>query len=197
MDRRDVLKGIGLLLGGSLSPPVVAAAVRADIEVVPTEEWVPRTLDASQDRLVTAIAEAILPTTDTPGAAAAGVNQFIDLLLSEWLEPEEVDRFLAGLAAFAAHAVAETGRPFEDLDAEQQLVLLVPLDRQAVEHRASALAAGVSPREGLPFLGAMKELTLIGYYTSEIGMTQELRQSVITSSYEGCVPYEEIGRSWA
>ena len=43
----------------------------------------------------------------------------------------------------------------------------------------------------------MKEMTLVGYYTSEIGMTQELRLPEITSSYSGCVPYDQIGRSWA
>lgn len=186
-----------MLLGGSLSPAVAAAALRAEVEVAPADEWVPHTLSTSQGRLVTALAEAILPTTDTPGAAAAGVDQFIDLLLTEWLSPEEVGRFIDGLESFENLSVLETGKSFVDLTAAEQIALLAPLDREAVEHRSAALAAGSNPHADMPFIGSMKELTLIGYYTSEVGMTQELRQSVITSSYEGCVPYEKIGRSWA
>lgn len=197
MNRREILKGIGLILGSSISAPVAAAAL--DLEERRPSDLPPglRTLDLDQDRLVTALAETIIPATDTPGAAAAGVSRFIDLLLTEWLEAEEVQEFLTGLAAFEAHSVAATGEPFADLSANRQLELLEPLDRQATSQEVDSDRSVSAPAAQRPFLAVMKEMTLVGYYTSEIGMTQELRAPGISSSYHGCIPYEEIGRSWA
>ena len=197
MDRRELLKGIGLLLGGSVSPAVVSAVLADEPRPDATSARQLRILSADQDRLVTAIAETILPATDTPGAEGARVNEFIDLLLSEWFEQEETERFLAGLADFDARSRAETGEAFADLAADRRLALLEPLDREAFEARAAARDAGSDPAEEPTFYSSMKEMTLVGYYTSEIGMTQELRPPEITTTYSGCVPFEEIGRSWA
>lgn len=187
MDRRELLKAIGLLLGGSVSTPVASTV----LEIRPFEPagsaFVPRTLSQTQNHLVTAVAEAILPATDTPGAAAAGVNEFIDLMLTEWLDAEEVRQFLAGLDELASLSRSETGRSFVDLRDDEQLRLLEPLD----------LEVFAQPENLFRFFRMMKQMTLAGYYTSEIGMTQELRLPEIRGSYAGCVPYSEIGRSWA
>jgi hypothetical protein len=197
MNRRELLKGIGVLLGGSVSPAVVSAVMADEGHQATGGEWKPQTLSSDQDRLVTAIAEAIIPTTDTPGAGEARVNEFVDLLLSEWLDKDEKGRFLAGLAEFDSRSQAETGMSFVDLAPEHQLALLEPLDKEVIELRLAAKEAGLTHVEDLPFFGLMKELTLVGYYTSEIGMTQELLHPEITSTYSGCVPYDKIGRSWA
>lgn len=197
MNRRELLKGIGVLLGGSVSPAVVAAVLADDGRQTTGGSWQPQTLSADQDHLVTAIAEAIIPATDTPGATIARVNEFIDLLLSKWLDREGVRRFLDGLEEFDSRTRAVAGRSFIDLALDQQLALLEPLDREAIEVRNAAREAGSEHAEDLPFFGMMKEMTLVGYYTSEIGMTQELLYPEITSTYSGCVPFDEIGRSWA
>lgn len=197
MNRRELLKGIGVLLGGSVSPAVVSAVMADEGRQTTGGKWKPQTLSSDQDRLVTAIAEAIIPATDTPGAAEARVNEFVDLLLSEWLDEEVVQRFLAGLAELDSRSRDQPGRPFVDLTPDEQLALLAPLDQEVIELRRAAKEAGLNRVEDLPFFGLMKELTLVGYYTSEIGMTQELLHPEITSTYSGCVPYDEIGRSWA
>ena len=125
------------------------------------------------------------------------MNRFIDLLLSDWLEPEEKDRFLEGLAAFDAACRSRLGRSFIDLSPEERLAVLEPLDEEAAEVRRAAMAAGVREIEEPPFFLTMKEWTLTGYYTSEIGMTQELQHLKVAGSYAGCVPLGEVGRSWA
>ncbi len=197
MNRRELLKGIGLLLGSSVSSSVAAAV----LEIQPGEPagsaFEPRTLSPAQNRLVTAIAEIIIPTTDTPGAAAAGVNEFIDLLLTEWLDAEETQRFLAGLDKLEGLSKVETGRSFVELSGGAQLQLLRTLDARAFAQPSEAQGPGSAADELAEFFKGMKQMTLAGYYTSEIGMTQELRLPEIRGSFAGCVSYEEIGRSWA
>ncbi len=158
--------------------------------------WQPRTLTAEQDRQVTALAELIVPATDTPGAAEAGVNQFIDLLLTDWLDAEERDSFLAGLAELDAASRERFGRSFPELSSSEQFELAAPLDAAAAELRRRAAETGEEIDE-LPFFGRMKEWTLVGYYTSEIGMTRELQFLRVAGSYHGCLPLAEVGRSWA
>jgi hypothetical protein len=159
--------------------------------------WQPRTLSAEQDDLVTAIAELILPATDTPGATEAQVNRFIDLLLSDWLEPEEGESFLAGLAELDRACRDRFDRVFLGLTTEEQLAVLVPLDEEAAELRQAARVAGLTEVEEPTFFLTMKEWTLAGYYTSEIGMTEELQHFRISGAFSGCLPLTEVGRSWA
>lgn len=197
MTRRQVLQAVAVLLGGAVSSSVVGAVLGCGRRRDTGPAWQPRALSAEQDRLVTGIAEAILPATDTPGAEAAQVNRFIDLLLSDWLEPEEKERFLAGLAELEGVCQDRFGRSFLDLTPEEQIAVLAPLDEEAAEIRRAATTAGVAEIEEPPFFLTMKEWTLTGYYTSEIGMTQELQHLKVAGSYAGCVPLDEVGRSWA
>jgi hypothetical protein len=197
MTRRQVLKQLAVLLGGAVSNPVVAAVMSDSRQNSTSDVWRPRTLSAGQDRLVTSVAESILPATDTPGATATGVNQFIDLVLTEWLGAEDRDRFLTGLTDLEARCRAQFDRSFTDLTSDERMSLLVPLDTEAVEARVRAAKAGSMEITDQPFFGMMKEMTLVGYYTSEIGMTQELRYEEYPGSWKGCIPFDEVGRTWA
>ncbi len=197
MTRREILRGVATLVGGALSSSLVAAVLGCDRRPSPAADWAPRTLSPERHRLVAAIAELILPATDTPGAAAAGVDRFIDLLLSDWLDDNERDRFLAGLDELEREARERFGRAFLELTTQEQIALLEPLDAAAAEVRRAAVAAGLTEVEEPPFFGMMKEMTLVGYYTSEIGMTQELQHLRVAGSYHGCMPLAEVGRSWA
>ncbi|PYO99228.1 MAG: hypothetical protein DMD60_02230 [Gemmatimonadetes bacterium] len=190
MDRREALRRAALLLGGALAAPTVAgvlAGCRASR--APEGAWAPQALTRDQAELVAALAEHILPETDTPGARAAGVHRFIDALLAESYSPLERTRFLAGLAAVDARAVSASGRPFLQCAAGDQRALLEALDREA-------LAGSVDPPDP-PFFRTLKELTLVGYYTSEIGATRELHHAPVPGRYDGCVPLAQIGRTWA
>ncbi len=180
-----------------VSSSLAGAILGCDRRRISGPGWRPTTLSREQDELVTAIAEAILPATDTPGAATAQVNRFVDLLLSEWLEPEESAGFLAGLEELERACRSRFDRSFVSLTPEEQLALLTPLDEEATGLREAARLAGRRHVEDPPFFLSMKEMTLAGYYTSEIGMTQELQHLRISGSYQGCKPLAEVGRSWA
>ncbi len=189
ISRRRALQQVAILLGGAISAPTVAGvlstATRRAWATAPT--WAPRTLSPAQLELVATLAEHIIPQTETPGARAAGVHRFVDTLLTDHYATAERDRFLAGLAGVDTQAQARYGKPFAQSATEQQLALLRELD-------AAAYAAGRG--EDTWFFRRMKELTLVGYYTSEIGAMQELHVSPF-GTYRGDIPYTAVGRSWA
>src|SRR2546423_1233500 len=93
MQRRDVLKLLGSTVALSALPRE-ALAVLIEANAAATHNGGLKTLNAHQDATVVMISEMIIPETDTPGAKGAKVNEFIDLLLSEWFEPEETKQFL-------------------------------------------------------------------------------------------------------
>jgi len=189
ISRRRALQQVALLLGGAISAPTVAGvfstATRRAWAASPA--WAPRTLSAAQLELVATLAEHIIPQTETPGARAAGVHRFVDTLLSDHYPAAERDRFLTGLAGVDAQAQSHYGKRFAESAAAQQVALLRELD-------AAAYAA--TRGEDAWFFRRMKELTLVGYYTSEIGAMQELRVSPF-GTYRGDIPYTSIGRAWA
>ena len=138
------------------------------------------------------IAELIIPETDTPGAKAARVNEFIDVMLTDWFTDEERASFRKGLAELDGD---ET--PFVERDAAAQTAILERAEEASLaeqEERAtsrSPVATSDSPA-AQSFFSVMKWLTLWGYYTSEIGMEQELEHVVFPGSYEGCAPIHNI-----
>ena len=100
MDRREALK----FLGTALSLPVLANLSGEEIFSFGREMharlpeageglYVFKTLNPHQNQTVTVITDLILPATDTPGAVAARVNEFIDLMLTEWFKAEKQDSF--------------------------------------------------------------------------------------------------------
>jgi len=186
IDRREALRRAALMLGGVISAPVIAGVLDG------CGRRRSGALSSEQLELVATIADHILPETDTPGARAVGVDEFIDAMLAEGYAGEGRARFFAGLADVDARARAACGRPFLECAREQQRAVLEDLDHETFAEPA--------PRPGsadVPFFRTFKELTLVGYYTSEIGATRELHHQPVPGRYDGCVPLAKIGRTWA
>jgi hypothetical protein len=196
MDRREVLKLLTGIVGAALSAPV-AAAILAGCEAPPEgAAFVPRTLSPDQLQLAASIAERIIPETDTPGARAARVHEFIDLMLSDWYPEPDRARFLAGLDELDRSFRLENDQSFALASPDEQTAFLLPFDAEAAIARRDAEDRGIESPE-LPWFSTMKELTVVGYYTSEIGAMRELRHQMIFSTYEGSVPYAPGDRAWA
>jgi Gluconate 2-dehydrogenase subunit 3 len=187
IDRREALRRTALLLGGAISAPTLAAML-AGCETPAAGEtgWTPRALSDEQGAQVATIAEHIIPATDTPGARGVGVHRFIDTMLAEYYSADERAAFLAGLADVNRRARDAKGKTFLQLSASDQRELLAALDADAYR-RAPAPA----------FFRTMKELTLLGYYTSQIGATQELKYARVPGRFDGCLPFATIGRAWS
>jgi len=193
--RREALAQVALLLGGAISAPTLAGALDAATRrawTAPPRDWAPRTLDARQLELVAVMAEHIVPQTDTPGARAAGVHRFVDTLLSDHYPTPERDGFLAGLADVDARARSRQGKTFVECAADQQLAMLTEMDEAAYPAAGSDASRAPETR----FFRRVKELTLVGYYTSQIGATQELHPSPF-GAYRGDIPYSSVGRAWS
>lgn len=191
MHRRDAIRalsaGLALPTVSALTPDALWAAARSihdRIRSAPQDQAL-LILTDHQNAMVTALAELIIPETDTPGATGARVNRFVDVMLAEWVEENEREEFLRGVAALDGRSVNTFGAPFLALDEAQQIALLSGLDAEVVALREANL-----PTEG-HFFRRMKWLTLYGYYTSRVGATEELRQVIIPGRYEPCAP---VGR---
>ena len=154
------------------------------------EQPILKTLNPHQNGTVTTIAEIFIPQTDTPGAKAARVNEFIDLILTEWYDEEEKSTFMNGLADVDVRTRDLYGKDFVECGEKQQTEIL-----QALDDEVAARAQDVRRRRNHPpeknFFFMMKQLTLVGYYTSQIGFEQELHGEIIPSRHAGCVPLEE------
>lgn len=152
-------------------------------------------------RRVETLAELIIPETDTPGAAAARVHDFVDMMLSDFFSEGERGRFLQQLEGLDAVSASVVGVPFDRASAEEQAVVMRALDEEAFPdperepERAAQMARQIASGEP-PFMRTMKELTVAGYYTSEIGQTVELHIPPL-GSFEADLPLEDVGRSWA
>jgi hypothetical protein len=189
IDRREALRRAALLLGGTLSAPVIAGVLAGCDASDSAATKTPSSLTPAQAELVASIAERIIPETDTPGARGAGVPRFIETMLAEYYTSSERSHFLDGLAGVDARAQRGCGRSFARCSTKEQHELLEQIDRETY----ASTAAAVPP----PFFRTMKELTILGYYTSKIGATRELQHRLVPGRYEGCVPLGKIGRTWA
>jgi hypothetical protein len=195
MKRREVLRLLGSAAAVSALPLEAITAIRQANAQVANSIGL-RTLNPHQNATVTAIAEAIIPATDTPGAKGAKVNEFIDLLLTEWYEPSEAKEFLAGLADVDTRSKNKFSLAFVDCSPPQQAELLTELDAGAMAfslRQKHAMQAHETPPP-MNFFYQMKKLTLAGYYTSEIGFMQELGESVSPPEHVGCAPLQEATR---
>ena len=131
-----------------------------------TEGTYEAALNAGELRFVDALAEGILPATDTPGARAAKVPEFIAMLFDEWMLADDQRAFRTGLATLDAECTHSLGRPFADCAPAQQLTLLEQWDRAASQAPSGTQA---------PFFRRFKSLVVTAYYTSEIGQVEELK----------------------
>jgi hypothetical protein len=135
-----------------------------------------RVLSPEQNELVTTIAEAIIPETDTPGATSVHINEFIDLLLAEWSNDEERARFLAGVDAIDHESRATYGKRFVELAPPDRELTLRALDGM----REAPDGAGRAYSE-------LKRLTVYGYFTSEPVQKNVLKTQIWPGRYDPCV----------
>ena len=186
IDRKEAIKRSALIMGGLIFAPN-ALGVLSGCKARPALDWSPEYFNRNHARLVSSLAETIIPETDSPGAIEAGVPGFIEEMVYTGYTEDARSLFLSGLDALDDLAGETHGDRFADLDAETQ-------HRFASEQNRTAIESGISPP---PFFLIMKELTVMGYYTSEPGAKQALRYERIPGRYDGCVPFEDVGKTWA
>lgn len=190
MQRRDALR---LLMAGAVLPTFTPEVFAFFREAHPAAGYAVRTLSPHQNDTVIAMTDVILPATDTPGAKGALVNEFIDLILTEWATEEERANFLTGLDGVDKQSTALFGKDFVDAQPAQQIALLRSMDDASLDEMSRAAHARDAVRKPYTqlegnFWVVFKGITLHGYYTSEIGFSQELKLQIIPGAQHGCMP---------
>ena len=189
MLRRDLLRVLSAAAVAPVLPEVTLLLKQAQTSA----GYGLRTLTPHQNAIVVAMIDLLIPATDTPGAKAARVNEFMDVILTDWATAEESARFLAGLDDVDTQANALFGKSFLETSPAQQSAMLQALDDSVDWLHSRPSHPAVSPDRDFnqlrgEFFRSFKLVTIHGYYTSEIGQTQELKREIIPGAFHGCAP---------
>jgi hypothetical protein len=186
MERRAVIKHIALMVGGTISLPTLLAMKLHESGVSNTLDFM---LSASQRKLVAEIAEIIIPRTDTPGAIDAGVPAFIEMMLKDcYLSPEH-QSFIEGLDAlskkdFLNKSMADKISIISTVEQESKALMKAYNVQQTKMGDNEDKELMAAQKKGLPFWRLMKELTLLGYFTSKVGLTASFDFVLVPGRFE-------------
>lgn len=188
MDRREALKYVGLLLGGTvISSQLFLSACSSESKRDKKDSAFSKTdID-----LLNEISETIIPTTDTPGAKAAGVGAFIGSMIPDCYTERDQKIFHEGLGTFRDSFQQEYGHSFLEATTDERRSFLNQLDVEM-----NVYTGEKSESDPEHYFRILKELVLLGYFTSEIGCTQALRYLQTPGRYEPCIDYVEGERAW-
>jgi hypothetical protein len=175
MQRRDLLRGLASAAALSLLPSERAFAAWTRVLTGPAPG---NGLNDVQMALVRAVADSIIPRTDTPSATDVGVQDFVNVIFAEYSKDDERAAFVAGLAAIDARAASQSGAPFSALAADARGKLIEGLE--------------TGPRDAEPAQTwwRLKGLVVHGYFTSEPVMKNVLKVEVMPGRFEGAAPVQ-------
>ena len=183
MNRRDALKSVVLLMGGTvIGSTAILTGCAPDSQL--------KNLNFSPEDLafLDEIGETIIPTTDTPGAKATKIGEFMEMMVKECYDAEQQTAFISGLNSKRTDFKAEKSVEFMEGTSEDRLAFLNALHQK---YRASG-------EEKQPaIIHMLRDLTVLGYFSSEIGATQALRYQETPGRFDPCVEYKKGDRAWA
>ena len=202
LTRREAILRVSAMLGGAalVGQTAMLAACSPQAENNP-ESAKPTNMGAPADgavftdsdiELLDEIAETMLPETSTPGAKAAGVGTFMALMVKDAYYPPDQAIFREGMAAVDARCREAFGRNFLAASPADRLELLEALDAEQFDQMRNQ-----PPDAPRHFFRMMKELALLGYFTSEIGYTQAMRYVETPGRFDPCAPYAPGEKAWA
>jgi len=174
INRRQLIKSLLLTAGVAASPTLIAAMANGSHQhhmqhnQASKSKYAYKFLSGKEIALISVISEIIIPKTTTPGANDVGVTEFIDLMLADWYDDKDSWLFIEGLRSFNTLQAKKHRKEFLSLPAKQQFAEIETLDANVLTHKETN--ASISN-----FYKQMKQLTLIGFYTSEQGMAKELK----------------------
>ncbi|RYF96712.1 MAG: gluconate 2-dehydrogenase subunit 3 family protein [Chitinophagaceae bacterium] len=190
MNRRDALSRVALILGGTVVGANVILEGCKPADKKATGDAANFTPD--DVAYLDEIAETIIPATDTPGAKAAKVGAFMTVMVKDCYEEKDQKTFRDGMDKISSEARKKFDKSFMELSADERHQLLVVLDNEQKDYGKNKKKDGPNH-----YFRLMKELTLLGYFTSEIGCNQALRYVETPGKYEGCIPYKKGDKAWA
>jgi len=185
MDRREAVQYIALLLGGT----VVGA--NAFLTGCKSETGKKREFTKEDVAYLDEIADTIFPDTKTPGAKAAGVGAFIPIMVNDCYEEKDQDSFMEGMDKINKLSDDAYKNNFMKITPEQRHELLVKIDQEQKEYTKTKKAD-----DPAHYFRMMKELTMLGYFSSEIGCKRARRYIESPGRFDACIPYQKGDRAW-
>lgn len=173
MDRRKALSLTATILGGSLvgSQLFLTGCTPSKKELM--------AFTAADLAFLNEVADTIIPdTSSSRGAKAANIGDFMKTIVTDCYSEEEARTFYKGISKIEAASAKAFDKSFMELRSEERFQLLNKFDEEARMEKSDA-----------KFFRMMKELTLWGYFSSEVGATEALRYNPVPGRYEGCIPY--------
>jgi hypothetical protein len=191
MNRREALNRVALLMGTTVvGGAAFLEGCNPGDKKVAAAAGLP--FSAENISFLDEVAETIIPTTNTPGAKAAKVGAFMNTMVTDCYDEKNQKIFTEGIAKLEEASQKKFSTAFAKATPAQRKELLSAIDKEANEYNKSK-------KDGDPphYFSLMKQLTLLGYFTSEIGATQALRYVAVPGRYEGCIPYKKGDKAWA
>ncbi|MCC6317805.1 MAG: gluconate 2-dehydrogenase subunit 3 family protein [Gemmatimonadaceae bacterium] len=190
--RREAIRRVTALLGGATLIGGTTLIAACNRERTATSAAGYGTFTSADIAWLDEVADTIVPTTATPGAKAAAVGHFMAVMVTDTYDPKDQQIFRAGMTQLEDAARKAHGADFLAATPAQRLALLETLDREQKAYQDAK--KGSDPNH---FFRMMKELTLVGYFTSEIGVTQAMRYRESPGRFDPCVPYTAGETIWA
>ena len=185
MERREALKKIAYLMGGAISATTMGVLFESFTVYDP--EKITKTYSYNDEEILAEFSEIILPTTaKSPGAKAAGVGVLIPLIIKDCFPPNLQDLFRKGFEDMLAQCKTKFNKEFLNLNAEEKTQLMNALKQDSIDNN----------KEPSFFLIA-RDLTILGYFSSEIGCTMAREYLPIPGRYDGNADYKPDQKAWA
>lgn len=186
MSRREAVWRLAVLMGGAM----VGSEVFLSGQPVPDKKMPAAFTDADK-ALLDKIGDTIVPATDIPGAAAVNIGDFMVMMVNECYSEKQHAIFADGLVKINGASIAKYGAAFGDCTPAQRTELANALDAEQRAYNAKK-----AKDEPAHYFRMMKELSVLGYFSSEIGCTQAVRYIEVPGAYHGDIAYKKGDRAW-
>ncbi|MDE1190713.1 MAG: gluconate 2-dehydrogenase subunit 3 family protein [Arachidicoccus sp.] len=194
MQRREALRNFALLAGGGLLSGTTISILNSCNLSAPKSNG--QLFSDEEQMIITELADVIIPATSSPGAKAAGVGEFITMMLNDCY-PEDVQKdFAAGLEGFSASVKKQYSKDFLSLSSQDKIAAVTQLSNKTI---ADQKAGDKDPnaKKSKHFFPIARDLTILGYFTSEIGATQAMAYVAVPGRYDGSADMKPGQKAWA
>lgn len=196
IDRREAVRRVSMLLGGVAlvgSGALLNGCAGDRAPSTAASGASIGTFTADDQAFLAEVADTILPdTAKSPGAKAAGVGPFIALMVTDCYTPADQAVFRAGMQAIDTACRTMHQTTFMKATPEQRLALLKTLDQEQHDFTKTK-----TPEQPAHYFRMVRELTMLGYFTSEIGYTKAMRYIESPGRFDPCLPYAKGETIWA
>jgi len=193
MNRRQAIKNTVLAMGYTISVPSVISIFNSCTSE-PSADWKPQFFSSEQSKVLGELVDTILPRTQTPGAKDLKIDQFIDGIIKRVFSEEDQQFFLKGIDAFEKECKDTNDKGFNDCSPEQRNQLLTKMEKESGKLAPTMWGFDMKNADPSSFYRKAKELTLLGYFTSQEVGKKILVYDPVPGVYAGDINVSEVGK---